>query len=531
MKNSVKILFFLIVILGFSLSIFTKVDNKIYAGTENAVSQINRFIEVLKAINQYYVEEVEVDKLVTGAIKGMLEELDPHSVYIESKQLERVSEEFDGYFYGIGIEFIIQNKILTVVAPIMGTPSERLGIRPGDKIVKIEGQYTYGIAEEEVKQKLRGPRGTKITITLKRAGVAEPFDLTIIRDKIPIYSVLASFMLDRKTGYILLGRFSKTTSIEIDRALQKLKSLGMQQIILDLRNNSGGYLDQAVAIVDKFFDDGKKIVSTRGRIDEANEVFTTTHKSDHNQLPLIILINNGSASASEIVAGAIQDWDRGLIVGETSFGKGLVQSQIELSDHSAIRLTIARYYTPSGRLIQRSYKNGIADYYLNYSETVENNPEASQDNRQFSEYLTYGGRKVFGGGGIQPDVVIHAKSITEFTRQLLSKRLCFEFGLNYANWHKELGLNFNAFKNYFVVDETVMEEFGSFIKKTGIQFQQEALEKDLDSIQSLIKSEIARNLWDSQKYYEIYINGDHQVQEALKLFPKAAQIAGLQLSR
>ena len=531
MSKLVKILLLLILIIGFSLSIFTKGDNHIYAASENAYAQIKRFIEVLKVINQYYVEDVDVDRLVTGAIKGMLEELDPHSVYIEPKQLETVTEEFDGYFYGIGIEFIVQNKILTVVAPVMGTPSERLGIRPGDKIVKIEGEYTYGITEEEVKQKLRGPYGTKLTVTLKRMGVPEPFDLTITRDKIPIYSVLAAFKFDQKTGYILLSRFARTTSIEMDKALQKLKSQGMKQLILDLRNNSGGYLDQAVAVVDKFFDGGKKIVSTKGRIDEANEDFITTHKSDYSKLPLIILINNGSASASEIVAGAIQDWDRGLVVGETSFGKGLVQSQIELSDQSAIRLTIARYYTPSGRLIQRSYKNGLADYYLNFSETVENKSEDSLAKRENFVYRTNGGRKVFGGGGIQPDVVIRALNITDFTSKLLSKRLYFEFGSYYASWHKELGLNFDAFKNYFVVDETVIEEFCTFIKERHIKIEKEAIEKDLSSIQSLIKSEIARNLWDSQKYYEIYINSDYQVKEALKLFPTAAQIAGLQISR
>ncbi|MBN1349733.1 S41 family peptidase [candidate division KSB1 bacterium] len=515
------------IILIFFLCLFTRADKSIYATTEGVYAQMKRIIEVLNVINQYYVEDVDIDRLVSGAINGMLEELDPHSVYIEPNRLEKVTETFDGYFFGIGIEFIIQNKILTVVAPIAGTPAERMGIRSGDNIIKIGDEYTYGISEDEVKQKLRGPLNTSVRVTVKRQGSNQPFEITILRGRIPIYSVMTTLMLDRQTGYILLARFSKTTSDEIDDALSKLKSRGMRRLILDIRNNSGGYLDQAVAVVDKFFDGGKNVVSTKGRVDEVNEEFITTYKRNYLKMPLIILINNGSASAAEIVAGAIQDWDRGLIVGEKSFGKGLVQSQIELKDQSAIRLTIARYFTPSGRLIQRNYDKGLADYYLNLDESTQSAVPESTSNANNELYWTHGGRKVYGGGGIQPDVTIKGKSITPFTSKLLSKRMFFEFGSRYASKHRDLARNFYKFKRRFLVDKAVLDEFRSFISAADITIEEEALLKDYDSVCTLLKSEIARNLWDSQKYYEIYINNDQQVQQALKLFPEAAQLAGL----
>ncbi|MCI0514535.1 S41 family peptidase [candidate division KSB1 bacterium] len=495
--------------------------------------QINRFMEILKIVRQYYVEDVDADRLITGAINGMLEELDPHSVYIEPERLERVTEEFDGYFFGIGIEFLILNKVLTVVAPIVGTPSERLGIRPGDKIIKIDHKPTYGIDEEEVKQRLRGPLRSRVTVTIKRADIDEPFDLVIIRDKIPIHSVVAAFMLDERTAYVSLGRFAKNTAQELEAALARLSQQGMKRLLLDLRSNSGGYLDQAVAVVDNYLDGGKTIVSTRGRIPGANENFVSTDRNPYSHLPLIVMINSGSASASEIVAGAIQDWDRGLIVGETSFGKGLVQSQIELPDSSAIRITIARYYTPSGRLIQRPYQNGIAEYYLANSETpsdaVDSTLAATDKTAQI--FWTSKGRKVYGGGGIRPDVTLKSGLITPFTSLLLSKRIFFEFGSRYALQHKKLADNFKFFLMEFQVGADIFDDFKAFIRQSNLDFKADDFKKDSDYIRLLLKSEIARHLWDSDKYYEVYVHDDYQVQEAVKLFPKSTQLAGLAKSK
>ncbi|TDJ00143.1 MAG: S41 family peptidase, partial [Caldithrix sp.] len=346
----------LIIIVLFLFAIAMRLD-LLALGSNNLV-QIQRFMEVVRVINELYFEEVDSKELVDSAINGMLEKLDPHTVYLAKEQVQEVRERFEGEFEGIGIEFMVLDKIPTVVSPIAGSPSEQLGLRPGDQIVKIEGASTYGFTEDQVRQKLLGKKGTKVEVQIKRPTLGEPFDLTIIRDKIPIYSISSAFMIEPKTGYIRVGRFAKTTNDEFEKALEELDSQEMRRLILDLRGNSGGYLDQAVEMVDKFLESGKRIVYTRGRISSSNEDYYSTSESAYSKLPLIVLINHGSASASEIVAGAIQDWDRGLIVGETSFGKGLVQNQISLKEGAAIRVTIARYYSPSGRLIQRSYENG-----------------------------------------------------------------------------------------------------------------------------------------------------------------------------
>ncbi len=357
--------FFIIFLLGIGvgLATYAMVQPKLALPGGNIYDQLTRFAEVLTDVSRLYVEDVDEEKLVTEAINGMLESLDPHSVYIPEKQLRDVNERFEGHFEGIGIEFVIQNKYPTVVSPIPDSPSDRLGLRPGDKIIEIEGESAFGITEDEVMKKLRGPRGTTVNLTISRIGASQPLHFAITRDRISIYSILAAFMLDDQTGYVKLNRFSRTTDEELTRALQKLESQGMKRLILDLRFNSGGFLDQAVAVANKFIPAGKKIVYTRGRIQQANEDFYASEDPYKTDMPLIILINHGSASASEIVAGAAQDWDRALIVGERSFGKGLVQNQIPLKDGSAVRITIARYYTPSGRLIQRPYNHGREQYY------------------------------------------------------------------------------------------------------------------------------------------------------------------------
>ncbi|MFQ6113180.1 MAG: S41 family peptidase, partial [bacterium] len=418
------------------------------ATTGNIYDQIQRFMEVIQAVKKLYVEEVDSQTLVDGAITGMLEQLDPHSVYIPADRMKEVSEQFEGEFEGIGIEFIVHNKIPTIVAPIADSPSERLGLRPGDRIIKIEGASTYGITEQGVRDKLLGPKGTKVTITVQRPGLEQPFDVTITRDRIPIYSVTTYFMIDEKTGYIRVGRFAKTTNAEFEKSLRELESMGMKRLILDLRGNSGGFLEQAVEMADAFIDGGKRIVYTRGRISSANEDYYSTTEATHAKYPLIVLINHGSASASEIVAGAIQDWDRGLIVGVTSFGKGLVQHQIILKDGSAIRVTIARYYTPSGRLIQRSYENGLPDYIAEGYDEMD--PNAIRDSTQNKPvFTTSTGRKVYGGGGITPDIAVKSERLTMTTVRLIRNQLFFEYGSLYATKHRRLNRDFVAFRDNF----------------------------------------------------------------------------------
>ena len=363
------------------------------------------FNQIIQYVNEYYYEDVDMDKIWNGAFHGFMEKLDPHSVYIPPKKQEEIDEIFRGEFQGIGIEFDVLEGYITVIAPVADSPSERVGLHPGDRIIEIDGEDAYGITKDEVIKTLRGPKGTSVDLKIARIG-AEPFDVIIIRDVIPIYSVRASLMLDEQTGYIWLTRFTATSSEEIRNALKKLDDNGMKRLVLDLRNNSGGFLEQAAEIANMFIATRDTLVYTMGKHNNTNEVFLAKPSKGREDFPLIILLNRGSASASEIVAGAVQDLDRGLIVGETSFGKGLVQRQFGLRDGSAIRVTIARYFTPSGRLIQRPFEDGNTRQY--YAELYEQNREAIIDSLKElrPKFKTRNGRTVYGGGGITPDEFI-----------------------------------------------------------------------------------------------------------------------------
>jgi carboxyl-terminal processing protease len=492
----------------------------------NLYQEMQRFNEVFHAVSKYYVDEVDNQKLINGAINGMLETLDPHSVYIPKEQLADVTEKFEGHFYGIGIEFNIFNKIPTVVSPMPGSPADRLGLRPADQIIAIEGKSTYGFNEEAVRNRLRGTEGTQVRITIRRSGLEEPFEVTISREKISITSVESSFMLDQQTGYALISRFAKTTGEELEAALVKLEKQGMKQLILDLRGNAGGFLEQAVAVSDKFIDHGKKIVYTRGRIAQANDDFYATEPDKHPRFPLIVLLNHGSASASEIVAGAIQDWDRGLVVGETSFGKGLVQSQLGLRDGAAVRITTARYYTPSGRLIQRPYDKTLSDYYEEGWDDVDPNAEADSAQER-PTYKTGAGRLVYGGGGITPDVHLKWSRPTQFTVDLILKRTFFEFAGDFASRNRQLAADYSGFRQNWQPTEPVLAEFRRKIDALKIKFNQESWNKDIDFIKLRLKSEIALTLWDRQKWYEIEASCSKQMQEVLRLFPQAQKITAM----
>ena len=516
----------IIILVLATLILFGSFMDKFLVAGDNVYEQIRRFMDVFTYVKKYYVEDIDTEEVVTGAIEGMLESLDPHSVYIEAKQMEKINEQFKGHYHGIGIEFIIKDKVLTVISPIAGSPSEALGIRPGDQLIKIEGKSAYGITEQEVFKKLRGPKGTKVTVTIRRPGVEDPFDITITRDVIPIYSVMTAFMYTDDIGYIYVGRFAKTTVDELEEALLELESKGMKKLLLDLRGNSGGYLDQAVMIADKFIEGNKKIVYTRGRRPETNDDFYSTDRNTHPRMPLIILIDKGSASASEIVAGAVQDWDRGLIVGETSFGKGLVQNQIGLKDGSALRLTTARYYTPSGRLIQRPYTNGLADYYAEGYDDVD--PNAIEDStRSKPVFYTNANRKVYGGGGITPDVKIKSERLNKSTTALMSNRVFFEYASQYVAEHPELKNRFEYFRDQFTITNRMMNRFKRLVDERDIEIETQEIDEDIEYIKVLMKSEIARNLWDSKYYYQFIRRGDKQVQKAAALFPDAAEIAGI----
>ena len=500
----------------------------LFARPEDDLSlQLRKFNYLLYKIRENYVEEPNMNELLDGAITGMLESLDPHSIYIPAEEQSRLTERFRGDFEGIGISFVIQNKLLTVISPIPGTPADRLGIRTGDKIIKIDGKSAYGITNEEVFEKLRGPKGSTVNVTIAREGVDEPLEFAIIRDKIPIHSVETSFMIDNKTGYILLNQFTTNTTPELEEALDDLLSQGMTQLIFDLRGNSGGYLDQAVNVADEFVPSGEKIVFTRGRQSGSEVAYYSTDRNTKSDIDLIILINHGSASASEIVAGAVQDLDRGLVVGTRSFGKGLVQTPIPLGDGSLVRLTTARYYTPSGRLIQRPYSDeNISEYYRDAF--MDDDSTSDQPDSTREVFYTKGHRTVYGGGGIEPDVKLESSYFTSFGAKLLTQRLFFEYAVGFSAKHPELASDFKNYLNNFEVSEEMLSEFLDLVKTKNIEIDEEDYAKDKTFFKSIIKAEIAQNLYNNRiYYYQVRIQGDDQVTRARELFGEARKIADL----
>lgn len=514
-----------LVLLSFFLSPFV---HNLYSQGKDPFRTLRTKIQVmnqiLQIVQRYYFEPVEMDDLMVGAFHGIMKELDPHSIYIPPKDLEDINEKFKGEFQGIGIEFDILHGYITVISPVADSPAERVGLVSGDQIVAIDGNDAYEITKDEVFAKLRGKKGTPVVVTISRIGLDETFDVTIIRDKIPIYSIRASVMLNDSTGYIWLTRFSATTGQEMQDAIQKLEGMGATQLLLDLRNNSGGYLEQAAAVANLFITHNDTIVYTKGRKSDVEQVFTADATVGREDYPLIVLVNRGSASASEIVAGAVQDLDRGLITGETTFGKGLVQRQLRLSDDSAVRITIARYFTPSGRLIQRPYENGDKQAY--YKELYAKDREAKIDSLKElrPKYLTRAGRTVYGGGGITPDVYIPWESkIKAGTQKLLSnpKRPLFNWASVYYAEHNSDILDYREFLTSWSFQEGDFQGFLTYLDKENIDYDSTSVFTDKDYLLTTLKAEVAGVAWGNDEEWGIRRSDDIQVLESLKFFQEA----------
>ncbi|CAN5403243.1 S41 family peptidase [soil metagenome] len=504
----------------------------------NAVSddkftaQIKKYGDVLNITTRNYVDEVDSQKLTEAAIKGMLQELDPHSVYIPAEQLKSVNEEFQGSFEGIGVEFDIVSDTITIVSPIAGGPSEKLGIIAGDKIVKIDGQPAVKLTREDVPKKLRGAKGTKVVVTIIRAGTANPMDFEIVRDKIPIYTVDASFMYNKDIGYIKVARFAATTMEEFKAAYLKLKSAGMSKMILDLRGNPGGYLDQAFKMSSEFLPKGRKIVFTKSRVNEFNEQYISEGGALLD-IPLVVLVNGGSASASEIVSGALQDWDRGLIVGETTFGKGLVQRQYDLSDASAFRVTIARYYTPIGRSIQKPYEKGKYNADLVRNEQEGDNLYHNNDVKDSTkpEYKTFGGRIVYGGGGVTPDYIVKLDTLTPYTVSLRRINIFYLYTENFMKQHRSSiesrYKNYTDFRDNFQITEAMLNDLKNMAISKDIKTDDFSFDRDKLFYISSIKSLIARDIWGNEGSYAVFVNSDEQFLKAITLFNEASELSRL----
>ncbi len=539
----------LCVFIGISIGVYIQ---PLVSG-DNIFKQVKKFDQVLQTAYKNYVEEVDSQQLVEAAIKGMLNELDVHSVYINAEEMKRVNEDFQGSFDGIGVEFDVLEDTLTVIAPIAGGPSEALGIQSGDKIVKIDGENAVGIARSEVPKKLKGPKGTVVELEIYRSGEKDLLNFAITRDKIPLYTVDAYYMIEgTDIGYAQVNRFAQTTMEELHNALLALKEQGMKKIMLDLRGNPGGYLNQAFNMADEFVGAGDTIVYTKGRFSQFDEYYIGRSGSQFEKMPLIVLINAGSASASEIVSGSIQDLDRGLIVGETSYGKGLVQRQYTLEDGSAYRITIAKYYTPSGRCIQRPYKDkdkyrhlvGRLELeegsYINNAikkikdQVVKINAEAKEkdtiDINSLPLYKTRNGRTVFGGGGVTPDYIIKSDTINKMSIEIRRKNLFNQFtdklmhSNEGANIKKKYQDNYSDFYLHFDVDKQMINSFKELAVSKGIEWDEELYKIDEDYITISIKAFIARVLWDRNKMLQIYSQVDKQLNKAIELFPDAEKI-------
>ena len=493
---------------------------------------VQKFREVLTLIDQSYVDEVDMDHLVENAIEHMLAELDPHSAYISASDRIAANEELQGNFEGIGIEFNIFKDTIVVVTPLSGGPSEDVGLMSGDRIVKIDGKNVAGVGftNEDVRKNLKGPKNSMVSVTVKRPGSGQLIDYEIKRDKIPQYSVDAHYMIDNEIGYIKISRFSATTYDEFKSALVDLKEKGLKKLVLDLQGNPGGYMNRAVEIADEFLPDQQKIVYTHGKQRRYDDELFAERKGLFEEGDLIVLVNEGSASASEIVSGALQDNDRALIVGRRSFGKGLVQAPIDLSDGSELRLTISRYYTPSGRSIQKPYDDP-EDYAKDLLARYEHGEFFSSDSIHFNDSLKYQtrtGRTVYGGGGIMPDyfVPLDTSYASAYLNRLFANNSVQEFTFKYVATHKDQleKKGYESFYNDFRVTDSMLEDLVKIGKTNGAAIDRADLEKNKEFFRLMVKAQIARQIWDYQGFYPIYNQTNEVLQQAIKLFEHAEKL-------
>jgi carboxyl-terminal processing protease len=488
--------------------------------------QVNKINDVINYVNQEYVDTVNQKKFTENTIEDMLHQLDPHSAYIPADEVEAMNEPLEGNFEGVGIEFHIQEDTIMVVSPLSGGPSDELGIQSGDRIVKVNGKNAAGIhiTNRQVTQMLRGPRGTKVEVSILRHGNPKLIDYSITRDKIPIYSVDVGYMIDDKTGYIKISHFAERTYEEYVDAFNKLKNEGMEKLILDLRDNPGGYLRTAIQIADEYLPDGKLIVYTEGRA-HPKEIFKATSKGYFEKGKLIVLIDEGSASASEIVSGALQDQDRATIVGRRSFGKGLVQEQSTFPDGSAIRLTIARYYTPTGRCIQKTYTRGYDEYENELLERYKNGELLSSDSIHFIDSLKYKtpeGKIVYGGGGIMPDVFVPLDTTgnSPFFNDVNAKGLVTQFAYDEIDRNRlmfQKYKSFDEFKRSYSVGEETYTRFIDFALKKGIANDEKGEQLSSKNIRVQIKALMARQLWKNEGFYRVIQELDGTLARAVSL--------------
>nr|WP_321357061.1 S41 family peptidase [uncultured Draconibacterium sp.] len=523
--------------LGIFLALFLIGPVATQAQNEVQENQV-KFARLLRLVDGYYVDSSDVGDLTEKAIVHLLEELDPHSTYISKEEVDKMNEPLKGNFEGIGISFNIYKDTLMVTTTISGGPSEKVGLRGGDRIIEVDGENIAGIGlkNSDVFDLLRGEKGSKVDLTIARKGENDPLDFTIERDKIPIFSLDASYMLDESTGYIKLNKFSATTTEEFATAMNELKRDGVQNLVLDLRNNGGGYLKSAIELADQFLTDDQLIVYTDGTNDPKRE-YKATAKGSFEDGKVVVLVNEGSASASEIVSGAIQDWDRGVIIGRRSFGKGLVQKPFFLNDGSMIRLTTAHYYTPSGRCIQKSYEEGISEYRKDYANRISNGEMFSADSIHFDDELKHktlvNGRDVYGGGGVMPDIFVPMDTSSHYAymNKLRRKQVTYNFVLDYVDLHrKDIAKQYPKFDKFNEKFEISDEDIDQVVAKgieEGIEKDEESLSFLKDDLKRELKALIARDVYSRNDMYKVLNEDDDAIIKALEVFDNQDKYAAL----
>lgn len=491
------------------------------------MEQMRKLVMAHSAIANLYVDKVDEQKIVEASIKAMLKELDPHSTYLTAKEVEKMNEPLQGNFEGIGVQFNMADDTLFVIQTVNNGPSEKVGILAGDRIVTVNDTAIAGVkmARDEIMKRLRGPKGSVVELGIVRRGHNEQLIFRVTRDKIPVHTLDAAYMIAPKVGYIKISSFGATTHEEFSKALTKLKEQKMQHLILDLQGNGGGYLKAAVDMANDFLQEGQQIVYTEGAKSPRSE-FKAEGKGQFQEGRLVVLIDEYSASAAEIVTGAVQDWDRGIVVGRRSFGKGLVQRPVPMPDGSMIRLTVARYHTPSGRCIQKPYGEDI-DYRKDLVERFNKGELMHADSIHFPDSLKFQtrveGRTVYGGGGIMPDyfVPIDTVSYTKYHRELTAKGVIVNTNLIAIDrYRKEYEVRYPDFKSYekrFEVDDTILSILLAEAEKAGVKYDEELYRASLPLLKVQLKALIARDLWEMSHFYEIYNQTDETVMKGLEI--------------
>src|SRR5438876_5299960 len=482
------------------------------ASADDYQTAVRDFTKVLNVVQNNYADTVDIDRAVyQGAIPGMLRMLDPHSSFCDAKQFSLLREDQRGKYYGVGMIVAPRENHTVVMAPYAGAPAYNAGIRPGDVIVKVDDKSTDGLTTTEVADMLKGPKGTVVKITISREGYADPLTFTVTRHEIPRHSVDIAFMLKPGVGYIRLSGFNETTDREIAESLKKLNAPTLDGLILDMRGNPGGLLNEAVAVGDMFLDKNQLIVSHHGRSSPERRYYAVRGNQGIT-VPLVILVNNNSASATEIVSGAVQDHDRGLIVGETTFGKGLVQTVQALSENTGLALTTARYYTPSGRLIQRDYKS-ISLYQYHYERKVPDHPTEIK--------LTDSGRQVTGGGGITPDIIVSEPKLNKFQQELFRFDVFYPAEAGVGGFTRAYLGERPTITHDFSVDDNVMHEFRNYLSKHNVRYAEADLSEHQDWVKRKIKQEVFMSTFGMQDGFKVLLEADPQVQKAIDSVPQA----------